>query len=347
MPWPSTGEKLPLVTSPTCLAVERARRSRPVAVAGPRWRCRRGGGRRRPRARRRARRVPRNAGLPHATTQPSPACSGVMPGPSSWPCSGSPASRRSVSRAPSPAGWMPAPTIAAHRSPARVGRHRDLDAPLAGVAGAGDHARRRPPRRVGDAEPPDGRRLRRRPSPADRAPPGPARRARPARGWSRGRRRRRAPGRCWRRSASRRRRRRRRPSPGCHHTMMSSSTEPSASSSRWVYWARPGAILPRSLVSAAAGTLDGVGARSTCTVPRCDTSNTTASRRQARCSAIVPAGTRAASPSHRTAPCGRRGRGGRRRAASAPRVISPGAASRPRRCAGPRRAARAGRRCRL
>ena len=33
-----------------------------------------------------------------------------------------------------------------------------------------------------------------------------------------------------------------------HHTMMSSSTDPSASSSRWVYWARPGAILPRSLV---------------------------------------------------------------------------------------------------
>ena len=58
-------------------------------------------------------------------------------------------------------------------------------------------------------------------------------------------------------------------SPGCHHTMMSSSTEPSASSSRWVYWARPGPILPRSLdstpcsVSRASGTgdLDGAEVR--------------------------------------------------------------------------------------
>jgi hypothetical protein len=36
-----------------------------------------------------------------------------------------------------------------------------------------------------------------------------------------------------------------------HHTMMSSSTEPSCSWSRWVYCARPGRILPRSLVSIA------------------------------------------------------------------------------------------------
>ena len=33
-----------------------------------------------------------------------------------------------------------------------------------------------------------------------------------------------------------------------HHTMMSSSTDPSASSRRWVYCARPGAMRPRSLV---------------------------------------------------------------------------------------------------
>ena len=45
-----------------------------------------------------------------------------------------------------------------------------------------------------------------------------------------------------------------------HHTMMSSSTEASASSSRWVYWARPGPILPRSLVSAACRRSKRVGA---------------------------------------------------------------------------------------
>ena len=69
--------------------------------------------------------------------------------------------------------------------------------------------------------------------------------------------RRRAPGRCSTRWASRRTRRRRR----CHHTMMSSSTEPSASSRRWVYWARPGAILPRSLVSARCSALERIVAR--------------------------------------------------------------------------------------
>ena len=35
-----------------------------------------------------------------------------------------------------------------------------------------------------------------------------------------------------------------------HHTMMSSSTDASSASRRWVYCARPGAILPRSLVNA-------------------------------------------------------------------------------------------------
>ena len=54
-----------------------------------------------------------------APPSPSPACSGVMPGPSSWPCSGSPASSRSVSRAPSPAGVMPG---VEQRSPHRAGR---------------------------------------------------------------------------------------------------------------------------------------------------------------------------------------------------------------------------------
>ncbi len=77
------------------------------------------------------------------------------------------------------------------------------------------------------------------------------------------------------------------PSAGCHHTMMSSSTDASASSNRWVYCARPGAILPRSLVSVRCS-WSWASAPSRRTVPRCDTSNTTASSRQARCSAIVP-----------------------------------------------------------
>ena len=40
------------------------------------------------------------------------------------------------------------------------------------------------------------------------------------------------------------------PLDGCHHTMMSSSTDASASSRRWVYWARPGPIFDRSFVKA-------------------------------------------------------------------------------------------------
>ena len=50
---------------------------------------------------------PMKSPLAQPTTQPSSACSGVMPGPSSCPCRGSPASRRRVSRAPSPAGSDP------------------------------------------------------------------------------------------------------------------------------------------------------------------------------------------------------------------------------------------------
>ena len=95
------------------IAVDERRRTRRAAGGGPRWRCRRGGGA--TPALPLGDAAPRGRGtsaLSHATTQPSPACSGVMPGPSSWPCSGRPASRRSVSRAPSPAGLMPAPTIA-------------------------------------------------------------------------------------------------------------------------------------------------------------------------------------------------------------------------------------------
>ena len=144
MPWPSTGEKLPLVTTPTgspsTSTAHSARGGRRPSVAMPTQR----GGRRRARARRPARPRPRNVGLPHATTQPSPACSGVMPGPSSWPCSGSAASRRSVSRAPSPAGHDAGAGDRGPQVGCGRGGHGDLDAALAGVAGAGDDARRRP-----------------------------------------------------------------------------------------------------------------------------------------------------------------------------------------------------------
>ena len=82
MPCPSTGEKLPLVTSPTATpsidTEHPARAGRRPSVAMPNSRrampCGRSA---------RAASRPRNDGLSHATTQPSPACSDVMPGPSS------------------------------------------------------------------------------------------------------------------------------------------------------------------------------------------------------------------------------------------------------------------------
>ena len=120
------GEKLPLVTVPTgappastvgtvarwLAALGHETRA---AGAGPRGPLRFEGG------------APRKSPLSHPTTQPSPAWSGVMPGPSSWPCSGSPASRRRVSRAPSPAGATPASEHGvpeARRPPRRARRTR-------------------------------------------------------------------------------------------------------------------------------------------------------------------------------------------------------------------------------
>ncbi len=64
-----------------------------------------------------------------------------MPGPSSWPCKGRPASRRSVSRAPRPAGLTPAATTARQKARGDLGGDGALDAVLARVAGAGDSAR--------------------------------------------------------------------------------------------------------------------------------------------------------------------------------------------------------------
>ena len=69
--------------------------------------------------------------LSQPTTQPSPAWSGVMPGPSSWPCSGRPASRRRVSRAPSPAGVTPGRQRRGPEAPGRLDRDGTLDAVLA------------------------------------------------------------------------------------------------------------------------------------------------------------------------------------------------------------------------
>ena len=104
----STGEKLPLVTTPADRTVDEdgilgAGRPAPLGEQA----SQRADAARRARSASSASR-PRNGPLSQLTTHPSPACSGVMPGPSSCPCSGSPASRRSVSRAPRPAGWTPA-----------------------------------------------------------------------------------------------------------------------------------------------------------------------------------------------------------------------------------------------
>ena len=74
-----------------------------------------------------------------------------------------------------------------------------------------------------------------------------------------------------------------------HHTMMSSSTEASSGSSRWVYWARPGPILRRSLVRAVCSRSRASGPV-TAMVPRWLTSKATADSRHALCSAMVPAG---------------------------------------------------------
>ena len=72
-----------------------------------------------------------------------------------------------------------------------------------------------------------------------------------------------------------------------HHTMMSSTTEPSASSRRWVYWARPGPMRRRSL-ERAAWSRSKASAPLTRTVPRWLTSKATDRVRHARCSARVP-----------------------------------------------------------
>jgi hypothetical protein len=74
-----------------------------------------------------------------------------------------------------------------------------------------------------------------------------------------------------------------------HHTITSSSTEPSESSRRWEYWARPGPTLRRSLESERCSRSN-APRPSTRTVPRWLTSKATADARHALCSAKVPDG---------------------------------------------------------
>ena len=74
-----------------------------------------------------------------------------------------------------------------------------------------------------------------------------------------------------------------------HHTMMSSSTEPS-SSSRWVYWARPGPIRRRSLVRVRCRSVEGVRALDPDGAEVAHVEGHGRRCRQARCSATVPSG---------------------------------------------------------
>src|SRR5271166_1991113 len=281
MPRSSMGEKFPLVTVPTVLV--------PTATLDP-WR---GGWRPSARRPRRSRRGPsarsasraarpQNSPLSHPTTQARLAWRGVIPGPNSWPCRGSPASSRRVSRAPRPAGTAPVPSTASKKAPAASAgtAHSTPSSPVYPVPAA------------------------RHPSPFHSKAVTANRRTVAASGATASRRRR-ASGPCTAtiaRSAvvsrppmaattravfealgitSKR-------SSATHHTMMSSVTEPS-SASRWVYWARPGPILRRSLVKVCCKRSKASGPP-TRTVPRWLTSKATAAVRHARCSATVPPG---------------------------------------------------------
>ena len=229
-----------------------------------------------------------------------------------------------MSRAPSPAGTMPAPVTAVpqRRRPRRRARRsrrrarrcsrcrprcsRDASPGARGRRGTG--RRRRPPGT---------------PSASRSGAPGPctASTARScvvssaADGVD-------APGRCSRRSASRRRRRsarrRRRVPP---HDDVVEHRRRRRRRAGGCTGPGPGPILPRSLVSvrcsrsSASAPVDPHGAE----VRDVEHHGVARGRRGAR--RWCPSGTRAACPSRRTAPCGRRGCGGWRRAASARGVI--------------------------
>ena len=103
---------------------------------------------------------PTKSPLVHDTTHSRPALRLVMPGPSSWPCNGSPASSRSVSRAPRPAGSIPVPSDRSPHVGGTVGRNRELNPVLAGVAGTRRDAGGAVELEVDHAEPPDCRSVR-------------------------------------------------------------------------------------------------------------------------------------------------------------------------------------------
>ena len=95
---------------------------------------------------------PMKSPLSSFTAQPRPAWSGSISSLSSWPYSGMAASRRSVSRAPRPHGLAPAPSNSSHSVDRLRGGHHELQAVLAGVAGAADDAGSAVvPRRRGDS----------------------------------------------------------------------------------------------------------------------------------------------------------------------------------------------------
>ncbi len=154
MPWPSTGEKLPLVTTPTarpsCITVHSARAGRRPSVAIPMSR------RVTPRSRSAmAACFPVNSGLSHATTHPRPAWSEVIPGPQFVAVE---RERRLETQGVAGTEACRGDTCCRQRPPERSSsarRHRDLESGLAGVAGSGDDAGHRVPRARGHTEPPD------------------------------------------------------------------------------------------------------------------------------------------------------------------------------------------------
>ena len=154
-PWPSSGAKLPLVTSPTATpssrTTEPSRGGRRPSVTSPRRR-RRGPASRSASSTSR----PRKGPFSHATTQPRLAWRVVMPGPSSWPWSGKPG-LEAQGVAGAQAGGHDAG--GGDRGPEGLGvggGHGQLDAVLAGVAGAGHGEHGVAPGNPGHGEAADG-----------------------------------------------------------------------------------------------------------------------------------------------------------------------------------------------
>ena len=149
MPRSSTGEKLPLVTSPTAPPVDRDGVAGAWDLAALGAAGRGAGAGRRARARHERRPARGSRPCPSRTTQPRPAWSGVMPGPSSWPCSGARLPAGGCRGRRGRRADAGVEERAASSAPARRRGHVELDAVLAGVAGAGDVARRSPSKATG------------------------------------------------------------------------------------------------------------------------------------------------------------------------------------------------------